>query len=212
MTIWEESRIQRFEQPSKLKFTYIPYLAINVTALSPQLSSLVLFISTAHNKFTGSVAMRVAWKQSREGRLYVRYLEALTLQISIPTRNMPAFNGASAIIIIIIIINNKHWVTDIYLLTTIGLTPGGSSTVHIYTQTTQLTTRTTQLHQNNTINNNNNNNNNTVNNLTGKSAGRAPSLRATCPGICLTTEEKTRKNLSQDSRRVSVGTMKTEYT
>jgi len=44
---------------------------------------------------------------------------------------------------------------DIYLLTAVGLTPGGSSTVHIYTQTvhrtaqltrtTQLTTRTTQL-------------------------------------------------------------------
>jgi len=37
----------------------------------------------------------------------------------------------------------------IYLLTAIGLTPGGSSTIHIYTQTThrmtQLTTRTTQL-------------------------------------------------------------------
>jgi len=35
------------------------------------------------------------------------------------------------------------------LLTAIGMTPGGSSTVHIYTQTihrtTQLTTRTTQL-------------------------------------------------------------------
>jgi len=38
---------------------------------------------------------------------------------------------------------------DIYLLTAIGLSPGGSSTVHIYTQTihrrTQLATRTTQL-------------------------------------------------------------------
>jgi uncharacterized integral membrane protein len=37
----------------------------------------------------------------------------------------------------------------IYWLTAIGLTPGGSSTVHIYAQTihrtTQLTTRTTQL-------------------------------------------------------------------
>ena len=37
----------------------------------------------------------------------------------------------------------------IYLLTAIGLTPAGSSTVHIYTQTihrtTQLSTRTTQL-------------------------------------------------------------------
>jgi len=29
----------------------------------------------------------------------------------------------------------------IYLLTTVGLTPGGSSTVHIYTQTVNRTTR-----------------------------------------------------------------------
>jgi hypothetical protein len=40
----------------------------------------------------------------------------------------------------------------IYLLTAIGLTAGGSSTVHIYTQTihrtTQLTTRTTQTTNN----------------------------------------------------------------
>jgi len=32
------------------------------------------------------------------------------------------------------------------------------------------------------------------------------------PGICLTTEEKARKNLSQGSRRMLVGTMKAEYT
>ena len=32
------------------------------------------------------------------------------------------------------------------------------------------------------------------------------------PGICLTTEEKARKNFSQGSRRIPVGTMKTEYT
>ena len=31
-------------------------------------------------------------------------------------------------------------------------------------------------------------------------------------GICLTTEEKARKTLSQGSRRMTVGTMKTEYT
>jgi len=31
-------------------------------------------------------------------------------------------------------------------------------------------------------------------------------------GICLTTEEKARKNLSQGSRKVPAGTMKTEYT
>ena len=33
----------------------------------------------------------------------------------------------------------------IYLLTVIGLTPGGSSTVHIYTQTTHRTTQLTTL-------------------------------------------------------------------
>ena len=75
----------------------------------------------------------------------------------------------------------------IYLLTAIGLTPGGSSTVHIYTQTVH---RTTQF-------------------------GRVRAVPCLCelyPGICLTTEEKARKNLSQGSRRVPVGMMKTEYT
>jgi len=32
----------------------------------------------------------------------------------------------------------------IYLLTAIGLSPGGSSTVHIYTQTVHRTTQSTQ--------------------------------------------------------------------
>ena len=40
----------------------------------------------------------------------------------------------------------------IYLLTTIGLTPGGSSTAHIYTKTIHKTTQLTTL-VNNTINN-----------------------------------------------------------
>ena len=73
----------------------------------------------------------------------------------------------------------------IYLLTAIGLTPGGKGTVHIYTQTK-------------TIN-----------------LGRVRAVPRLCelyPGICLTTEEKARKNLSQGSRRVPVGTMKGEYT
>jgi len=39
-----------------------------------------------------------------------------------------------------------------------------------------------------------------------------PRLCELYPGICLTTEEKTRKNLSQGSRRMPAGTMKTEYT
>jgi len=33
----------------------------------------------------------------------------------------------------------------IYLLTAVGLTPGGSSTVHIYTQTIRRTTQITTL-------------------------------------------------------------------
>jgi hypothetical protein len=59
----------------------------------------------------------------------------------------------------------------IYMLTTIGLTPGGSSTVHIYTQTTHRTTQ--------------------------KFFGRVravPRLGELYPDICLTTEEKARKN------------------
>jgi hypothetical protein len=38
-----------------------------------------------------------------------------------------------------------------------------------------------------------------------------PRLCELYPGICLITEEKLRKNLSQGSRRVTVGTVKTEY-
>ena len=51
----------------------------------------------------------------------------------------------------------------IYLLTAIGLSPGGSSTVHIYAQTIHRTTQiTTEQHKLQLI---------------WKSGGRAPSLR-----------------------------------
>ena len=76
----------------------------------------------------------------------------------------------------------------IYLLIAIGLTPGGNSTVCIYTQTVHRTT----------IN-----------------LGRVqamPHLGELYPGICLTTEEKPQKNLSQGNQTASVGTMKTECT
>jgi len=39
-----------------------------------------------------------------------------------------------------------------------------------------------------------------------------PRLCELYTGICLTAEEKARKNLSQGSRRVPVGMMKAEYT
>jgi len=67
------------------------------------------------------------------------------------------------------------------LLTAIGLPPGGSSAVHIYTQTVHRTTQNKQyIEQNNNF-------------------GRVrvvPRLGALYPDICLTTEEKPRKNLS----------------
>jgi len=71
----------------------------------------------------------------------------------------------------------------IYFLTAIGQPPGGSSTVYIYKQTVHRTTQ---------------------------NFGRVLAMPRLCgfyPGICLTTEEKARKSLSQGSRRVPVGTM-----
>ena len=72
----------------------------------------------------------------------------------------------------------------IYLLTAIGLSAGGSSTVHIYTQTIHRTTQKKQyVEQHNNF-------------------GRVravPRRGELYPGICLTTEEKARKNLGQGS-------------
>ena len=82
-----------------------------------------------------------------------------------------------------------EWVSalETYLLTASGLTPGGSSTVHIYTQTVHRTTQ-----------------------LIWEQGGPYPVFAGYTLAFCLTTEEKARKNLSQGSRRVPVGTMKTE--
>jgi hypothetical protein len=79
------------------------------------------------------------------------------------------------------------------LLTAVGYPPGGSSTVHIYTQTVHRTTQNKQyIEQHNNF-------------------GRVLAVPHLCrfyPGICLTTEEKARKNHSEVSRRVPAGTMK----
>jgi hypothetical protein len=73
----------------------------------------------------------------------------------------------------------------IYLLNAIGLSPRGRSTVQIYTQTIHRTIQNRQyIEQHNNF-------------------GRVeavPRLGKLYPGICLTTEEKARKNLSQGSR------------
>ena len=75
------------------------------------------------------------------------------------------------------------------LLTAIWLPPGGSSTVHIYTQTTHRTTQNKQYIEQH------------------KNFGRVravPHLGEFYPGICLTNEEKARKNLSQGSRTIRI--------
>ena len=69
----------------------------------------------------------------------------------------------------------------IYLLIAIVLPPGGSSTVHIYIQTIHRTTQNKQYIEQH------------------KNSGRVrtvPRLGELYPGICHTTEEKARKNLS----------------
>jgi hypothetical protein len=66
-----------------------------------------------------------------------------------------------------------------YLLTAIGLSPGGS----------------THLHTNNTQNNANNDRTTQINNV--EECGPCPVFASFYPGICLTIEEKARKNHSQ---------------
>ena len=66
----------------------------------------------------------------------------------------------------------------IYLLTAIALSPGGSSTVHIYTQTVHRKAQNKQYMEKH------------------KHFGRVravPRFDELYPGICLTTEEKARK-------------------
>jgi len=129
----------------------------------------------------------------------------------------------------------------IYLLAATGLTPGGSSTVHIYTQTTHRTTQLTTLvgrisgirtqSGQTKINDELLKNyglmvreravsclQTKINDELLKNYGlmvRERAVSCLCelyPGIYLTTEEKARENLSQGSRRAPVGPMKTEYT
>jgi len=75
------------------------------------------------------------------------------------------------------------------LLSAIGLPPGGSSTVHIYTKTIHSTTQ-----------------------IIWEEWGPCPVFVIYTPAFALQLRKKARQNLSQSSRRVPVGTMKTEYT
>jgi hypothetical protein len=85
----------------------------------------------------------------------------------------------------------------IYLLTANGLSPGGSSTVHIYTKTIDRTTQNKQYTE--------------QHNNFGR-VRAVPRLGELYPDICLTTEEKARKNLSQRSQTISIHTPKNKNT
>jgi hypothetical protein len=81
----------------------------------------------------------------------------------------------------------------IYLLTATGLTPGGSSTVHIYIQTIHRMTKTNKQHiehKKQYIEQHKN--------VIG-TVRAVPRLGELYPGIWLTTEVKARKNLSEGS-------------
>jgi len=90
------------------------------------------------------------------------------------------FNSGLKGLISVFDVTNSHLGYDmIYLLTAIGLSPGGS----------------THLHTNNTQNNTNN-----------KECGRVRAVPRLCkfyPGIYLTTVEKAQKNLSQGKENLS---------
>jgi hypothetical protein len=86
------------------------------------------------------------------------------------------------------ILYNYFWPT-LYLLTAIGLTPGGSSTVHIYTHTAHRPIRNKQYTEQH------------------KNFGRVravPSLRVITLAFALQLRKKARKNLSQGSRTIRI--------
>jgi uncharacterized integral membrane protein len=83
---------------------------------------------------------------------------------------------------------SKNVDRKIYLLTAIGLTPGGSSAVHIYTQTIHSTTQ-----------------------LIWKRGGACPVFASYTLSFALQLRKKHGKT-SVGVERVPVGTMKTEYT
>ena len=102
------------------------------------------------------------------------------------------------------LITYRTWY-NIYL-TAIWLPPGGSSTVHVYTQTihgtiqsTHTIRRTTQSTQ--TIHR-------TIQLTNWEECGPCPVFAGLYPGICLTIEEKARKNLSQGTEECQLARWK----
>jgi len=80
-------------------------------------------------------------------------------------------------------------IRQIHMLTAIGLTPGGSSTVHIYTQTIHRTTQ-----------------------LIWKECGPCTVFASYTLVFALQLREKHEKNSVRVTEECQLGTMKTEYT
>ena len=92
---------------------------------------------------------------------------------------------------------------DIYLLTAIGLPRGGSCTIHIYTQTVHRTTQNKQYVEQHKI----------WEQYKNFGIVRAvPRLGELYLGICLATEEKAWKPLSQGSRTIRIRKPKNKIT
>jgi hypothetical protein len=94
------------------------------------------------------------------------------------------------------------WYVMIYLLTAIGLPPGGSCTIHMYTQTIHRTTHNKQYLEQHKIG---------AQHKIWEQYKKFGRVRAVArlgelyPGICLTAEEKAWKNLRWTVSSVSVG-------
>jgi hypothetical protein len=97
----------------------------------------------------------------------------------------------------------------IYLLTAIGLTPGGSGTVHIYTQTIHITTQSTQtIHR---ITQSTQTIHRTTQLTNWEEGGPCPVFASYTLAFALQLRKKHGKPC-QGNRRMPVGTMKTKYT
>jgi hypothetical protein len=130
-------------------------------------------------------------------------MSSLSQQLAINHNHWQSQCRLNKRLIEVILSQRKHepldfyiWYIDIFLLTAIGLPPGGSCTVHIYTQTIHRTTRNKQYieHKNKQY-------------IEQHKNGRVRAVPRLCelyPGICLTTEEKTWKNLGQGSRTIRI--------
>jgi len=91
-----------------------------------------------------------------------------------------------------------EWLLLIYLLTAVGLTPGDSSAVHIYTQAIHRTTQSTEtIHR-------------TTQLINWEECGPCPVFATYTLAFALQLRKKHGENC-QGSRRMPVGTVKTEY-